>query len=320
MFGIAIELRGECPHCGNPVMVNALGERIHCPSCLRDQPYPWSEWRDLLDNAWELRPGTGLGKGGNTTVLGANWHLLYARFDPYCFACKHDFDMDAVMASVGPYACPACGERWQQRAAPADARVVMPWLRWLVAEDPEQLPGRGPDTPAPAGAKPILFACMACGGALEVDGSERVITCGFCDASNYLPDDLWLRMHPVETVRRWFMCVDEALLPAGDGDGDEEDDADEDFFGQDEAVARQEFGLAEMLDEIDPEIDLTLEGEDDPAAGEPAFRPQHVEPSTGRSGARPRGDQTFWLMMAVGVLVILGSVGLWFAVVLGAGD
>jgi DNA-directed RNA polymerase subunit RPC12/RpoP len=305
MFGIALELRGECPHCGNPVMVNAFSERIHCPSCLRDQPYPWSEWRDLLESAWELRPGTDPGKGGNTTVLGANWHLMYARFDPYCYACKHDFDMDAVMACDGPYACPGCGERWQQRAAPPDAGVVLPWLRWLVAEDPEQLPGQGPDHPAPTGTRPILFACMACGGALEVDGSERVITCRFCDASNYLPDDLWLRMHPVKTIRRWFMWVDEGLLPTGDeGEEDEEED---------EAVARQELGLAEVLDEIDPEIDLTLEGEDDPVAHESPFVPA---PPPAVTSSRPQNNLDFWLVM-VGLFALAGvAFAIWGVVFL----
>ncbi len=314
MFGIAIELRGECPHCGNPVMVNALNERIHCPSCQRDRTYPYTEWAGLLESAQSLRPGTDPGNGGNTTILGANWHLLYARFDPYCFACKFDFDMAEVVAADGPYACPQCGERWHQRPAPADAQAAMPWLRWVVAEDPGQIPGEGPDEPAPAGAKPILFACMGCGGSLEVDGTDRVITCRFCDASNYLPDDLWLRMHPVETVRRWFLWVDEARLPAGEDDEDDDDD-DAGLFSGDEAKAREELGLAEVLDEIDPEIDLTLEGDDDTAAAEPAFHPDRVQPVKARDpGVKPHSERVFWWVVAFAVLAIAGSVGLWFGV------
>lgn len=307
MFGIAIELRGECPHCGNPVMVNALTERVHCPSCLTDRLYPYSEWADLLENVWSLRPASDIGHGGNTTILGANWHLMYARFDPYCYACKHDFDMALLIASPSPYACPGCGEPWHHRPAPPEAREAMPGLVHIVAEHPGQIPGLEADVPAPNSGKPILFACMGCGGALEVDGTERVITCKYCDASNYLPDDLWLRMHPVDTVRRWFIWLDEDALPAGDEDlldfspeGDEDQD-------EDESVARAELGLAEVLDEIDPPEDLTLEGPDDPAQFEPPFVPTTPKAAT----SPPRSNNLdFWLKIigAAAVLVLLMSL------------
>ena len=159
MFGIAIELRGECPHCGHPVMVNALRDRIHCPSCLQDRDYPFTEWADLLEHAWNLRPGDNPGHGGQTTILGANWHLLYARFDPYCYSCKYDFDMNEVRRSPSPYACPKCNTRWHHRPVPGAAREALSGVKWLVAEDPAQLPGAGDHQPAPAGDKPILFAC-----------------------------------------------------------------------------------------------------------------------------------------------------------------
>ncbi len=297
MFGIAIELRGECPHCGNPVMVNALTERIHCPSCLKDRPYAYSAWEDLLENLWSLRPDTDTGQGGNITQLGVNWHLMYARFDPYCYACKHDFDMEAVLASPSPYACPGCGEPWHHRPAPPEAREAMPGLVHLVAEHPGQIPGVESEASAPNGGKPILFACMGCGGALEVDGSERVITCRYCDASNYLPDDLWLRMHPVETVRRWFVWLDEAELPGGD-DEDEDD--------QDERVARAELGLAEVLDEIDPVEDLTLEGDDDHADFATPFTPSTPSP---QPDPPPTNNLDFWLKIigAAAVLTLLMS-------------
>jgi hypothetical protein len=61
--------------------------------------------------------------------------------------------------------------------------------------------------------KPILFTCPSCGGNLKIDGSERTITCSFCDSSIYLPDDLWHRMHPVKTVSRWYILMDDSALP-----------------------------------------------------------------------------------------------------------
>jgi Zn finger protein HypA/HybF involved in hydrogenase expression len=308
MFGIAIELRGECPRCGQPVMVNALSERIHCPACQSDRPYPYSAWADLLESALEqLRPATEPGQGGTTTVLGENWHLLYARFDPYCYGCKHDFDMRVVQASPSPYACPACGTPWHHREAPAEARAAMPALRWLVAEEPGQIPGAGPDTPAPAASAPILFQCMGCGGPLRVDGSERVVTCGHCDASNYLPDDLWLRMHPAPTVRRWFLWLDAEALPAVE---DEEEDS-EDIDDEELAIA-----LEDVLEEIDPAVDGTMEGHDD---GDPLGLDLPPRPAPGPPvrDTRP-SDRAFWLMVGLALILMLGSAAAWFAVFGGA--
>jgi WD40 repeat protein len=70
----------------------------------------------------------------------------------------------------------------------------------------------------PEAVKPILFSCPSCAGNLEVDGSDRVIKCKYCNSEIYLPDDLWFRMHPVEVVERWYIVLDEKKMsdkPAG---------------------------------------------------------------------------------------------------------
>lgn len=321
MFGIAIELRGECPHCGRPVMVNALTDRIHCPSCLKDRPYPYGEWADLLESAWNLGPNDDPGQGGTTTVLGANWHLLYARFDPYCYKCKYDFDMDLVRATDGPYACPKCGARWHHRPMPDDAKAALPGVRWLVAEDPRQIPEGRAEAPAPGGAKPILFQCMGCGGSLEVDGSERVVTCKFCDASNFLPDELWLRMHPVDTVRRWFLWCDKGALLRGDeAEDEEEDDSDAFFSDVDDQIAETGRLIAELQaeDEI-TEAELTLEAGRDGLHGEPYLQPDRVEgprASSPRSTKERKSDLLFWTVVAAAVMVVLGCGAIWAWIIL----
>ena len=61
-------------------------------------------------------------------------------------------------------------------------------------------------------AHPGSFACMSCGGGLEVDGTARTVTCRFCSGSNDLPDGLWLRLHPQQTVQTFFVVCE--LTPA----------------------------------------------------------------------------------------------------------
>jgi len=54
----------------------------------------------------------------------------------------------------------------------------------------------------------IVFTCPQCGGALKIDGSERMPVCQFCNTNVYLPDDLWLRMHPAKMKVRWYVACD----------------------------------------------------------------------------------------------------------------
>jgi hypothetical protein len=49
---------------------------------------------------------------------------------------------------------------------------------------------------------------LDCGGGLQVDGSQRSVTCAFCQASNYLPDGLWQELNPVPTVQAFFMVCE----------------------------------------------------------------------------------------------------------------
>ena len=50
-----------------------------------------------------------------------------------------------------------------------------------------------------------MFGCLSCGGALKVDGGSRTPKCDHCGNSNYLPDALWLRLHPAPTVHAFFV-------------------------------------------------------------------------------------------------------------------
>ena len=55
----------------------------------------------------------------------------------------------------------------------------------------------------------ILFSCLGCGAPLTVDGSSpRTLTCEFCSAASFIPDALWLRMHPSQRKKPfWFLLA-----------------------------------------------------------------------------------------------------------------
>jgi hypothetical protein len=119
-----------------------------------------------------------------------------------------DLVEDEFSYSTGTYAC-ACGFTCSCRDAEPSFVQQFRYARWLLGEEPAA-------GAAPQGTHAMVMACMSCGASLKIDGSSRTVDCTFCSTSNYLPDGLWLRMHPAPRME-WFLLVieiDEASLAA----------------------------------------------------------------------------------------------------------
>jgi len=50
--------------------------------------------------------------------------------------------------------------------------------------------------------------CPGCGANLDLDGSSRLLKCGYCGASLTVPDPLWLRLHPLARPRELYVVAD----------------------------------------------------------------------------------------------------------------
>jgi hypothetical protein len=147
-------------------------------------------------------------------VRGQQVVYSYGNRRPRCQRCKKDIDVALLPEAVvhGHLVC-ACGDLIAVREADGLARHAVPGARWLVHE----VPG----APVKSGA-PVLFSCLSCAGALSVDGSERLVQCRYCDATSYLPDDLWLTLHPAVTSEEFFVVAalsdaDLATMASADG-------------------------------------------------------------------------------------------------------
>jgi DNA-directed RNA polymerase subunit RPC12/RpoP len=217
VIGTAIELHFDCPRCERPVHANALTTEIPCSNCDYVTEFGWDRWKDVLEDSFDEIPDYAKGRGGRSQAFvgsGPNTDIVYSRFDPYCFECKTDFDASAAVESASDSVeCSACGKAWNARPPSPDIRTHFPQIRYLFAEDAKMISdafgNRSGAPQSPAGGAPVVFACPACGGGLRVDGSERMVPCEHCESSVYLPDDLWRRLHPVQTKRRWFIWWDQ---------------------------------------------------------------------------------------------------------------
>jgi hypothetical protein len=206
----------KCPKCDAPVPLNGPWEVAHCDKCQADIPIPHDYWIDMLGEIInDVKNDLAEGEGTQSTIFGTfNTTLLYGRLQPYCYDCKEDFTPDADATEPYVYTCKKCGKEIKVMPAPDWLKEGLKPMRMVVNAE---LQGKSDDDKA-ALSEPIAFSCIKCGGALEVDGTERLVPCKFCGVKVYLPDDLWLRLHPAKSKERWFVGFDESQVPKEDDD------------------------------------------------------------------------------------------------------
>lgn len=203
-------------------MLNAFTEDILCSSCNKVNTFTQETWAGILEDAVNEAPKFKPGEGQPSTIMRGeyNYGLMYGRQEPRCGKCKTGIDFSKIEEySVQKHIkCSKCSNDIFVRKAPEIVEKSFPFVKYLVGENDDQLSANEKKSELPASAKPVLFTCPSCAGNLEIDGSDRMITCKFCSSEIYLPDDLWFRLHPAKSVERWYMLVDEIAESKGSPD------------------------------------------------------------------------------------------------------
>ncbi|HST60584.1 MAG TPA: hypothetical protein VLK84_17930, partial [Longimicrobium sp.] len=198
---VSVQLRTSCSRCGSPLPLNAMVPRLACPACSAQNDLDDEFWLSILAD----------GDLGTCTILtsGREISLDVEKTGPACRECGAGIPKEDALAAAdaGSVACRACGARALVRVPPP--AFVLSGIALLVGEDPLQVPAAGATLEVqPATAQPIAFNCPTCGGVLQVDGSARVVKCGYCQGAAYLPDGLWHVFHPVPVTRPWYLVTD----------------------------------------------------------------------------------------------------------------
>lgn len=127
---------------------------------------------------------------------------------PKCLECGHGLDASTLLGEAykeqEPKAfCGQCGTPVPLRRSEQEQQWIHPTVAAIVNETAL----RG-DLTEPVASAPVLFACLGCGASLEIDGTTpRISTCKYCDATSYLPDALWLRLHPTQRKRAFHLLL-----------------------------------------------------------------------------------------------------------------
>jgi hypothetical protein len=204
LLGISYRSSTQCPECAQQVPVNHARARFHCSHChatvdrLQNERAWWLGFSGEFATRYVLkRPENDVGQ-----INTPKQHLEFFRGPAACPSCHQPMQHEALLAGAasGTFRC-ACGFATPCRDAEPSLVQAFPYARWLLAEGPEA-------GDAPNAAQPILMACMGCGAGLKVDGSSRTVDCIYCKATNYLPDGLWLRLHPAPRLEWFFLVID----------------------------------------------------------------------------------------------------------------
>ena len=198
-----LRLSVQCPACGESTPVNGLLEKVACTACGTEVGlgglWPAAFGDEERGEALLFEPGQGRSCQLLAPMVAS---FAYGRRGPRCQDCKHELPPKGPWVQQalehGGAECPGCARWISVRPADAFAKRIVPGAAFLVHE--EQLgSARSSET------EPVVMACQSCGASLEVDGSTRMVTCGYCDASNFLPDPLWQALHPKVKAQVFFV-------------------------------------------------------------------------------------------------------------------
>jgi len=201
-MSVTVAIRGaiRCSECMGPVPMNGIAPAVLCHHCQStvDTRAALLYLNKLFVDFWG-HPSTWTQDQEGTSIDGMRFDA--ALRSPECNDCRTPFepaDVSAALAAGTGVTCRRCASVAAARHTDPFAQSFVPGSTVVVSE--------AIGTDLTAAAQPILFACLECGGKLPVDGTKRVVTCTYCKSSSFIPDALWLRMHPA-AKRRWFYVV-----------------------------------------------------------------------------------------------------------------
>ncbi len=201
-FGM-VECRTSCPRCANPMLINGPVKKILCRYCQSEIILPEGLIYNLVESFFERKDK----KGWRNFSLMTKGYALTISINneyPVCGRCRQQFpvlemDPDNIPSEI---TCAGCNEATPVHRAPESIRHVLKHNVDIIIGGQFDEPDGLPEKPAIEG---VVLNCPMCGSGMKIDGIERIVPCKFCDSKVYLPDDLWLRLHPVKKVMPWYL-------------------------------------------------------------------------------------------------------------------
>ena len=204
----------NCPGCNTHHPVSSINEGENCYKCgkyinlselfnhnLFGAADRENYMNGFLNGSVEQLGGSGVGKTGS-------YKLSYESGNVYCEECLKPIPDEAITAALDikqPVICEECNHSMPIRPATAFMRGFHPKI-YAVVNDPQ---GYERNEKSEEKSKMLVFSCMTCGAGLDLDEkSARNTNCNYCGNDNYIPDSIWIKLHPDEDVQPFFVITD----------------------------------------------------------------------------------------------------------------
>ncbi|NHJ87464.1 MAG: hypothetical protein FK734_18530 [Asgard group archaeon] len=207
MVSCSIECSIVCPRCDSSIILNGPITMAHCNSCQENVEISEEFWGNMIDSILEdMLDELTEGYGRNSTIFGEfNTRLRYYHMPPVCSKCKKKLDLPEKLSQTKGYIkCSHCDEKNRISEIPSWLEKQISAGKFLVNAVMTK-----EDEPKSDIADGVALTCPRCGGTLIVDGKERIVPCEFCSLHVFLPDAVWLRLHPVLVKSAWYVVFDE---------------------------------------------------------------------------------------------------------------
>jgi len=214
---VEIRLAVRCDSCDHVNPVNGVVSKVKCNKCQDITKLSGRlRWPEILNYqnpkinvfAATLKHKPGKGDYGAWNPVKLNTKRIW----PVCPNCKNEYDKKTVVTNVKEekdLQCQKCNTVMSIHKSPSILTNSFRFTRRIIgASVHESKTNFEQELSNKAKIKPIVMACMACGGTLTIDGTKRLAVCKFCQSSNYLPDDLWLSLHPAPKREPWYVIFD----------------------------------------------------------------------------------------------------------------
>lgn len=211
LYGI-FKVIATCTHCGNPIPVNGPQSQPICPSCQKQVEISAQTWHEILGEYLNDYNDLASGSGNNATIIG-ELTLQYTSIklpppEPACPKCETNWDLAAVPNGTdGVITCKNCGYSSPTFPPPAWLNIGTPTAKQIFfgEHDTSDMSDSTVDPKADT-TKPIALACPQCSGSLLVTAqTERTLRCKYCNVDVFLPDALWLKLHPAKEAKFWLV-------------------------------------------------------------------------------------------------------------------
>lgn len=229
----------DCPHCGNPIVINGFSQTVICESCNTKVAIHSDQWRQIFYSVYQ-ETGELLKESERHLKVQIDgtfeMHVTGAGITALpCDKCSSILEVQQVSAGSTILYCHSCGHHHSLGTIPKDSSAEE--SLYAICKSLED------DDSKRRQAAPISMNCPNCAAALKISReNERITECEFCNGEFLIPEPLWKRLHPVKIAVPWIVLYDKPPPPTAEELAEQK---------KKDAVAQETKAMQKEIDDLD---------------------------------------------------------------------